>query len=135
VFDTTHAQRHGCRKGSQGSGSYALPGGHLEYLEDLEACAVRETLEETGLAVVNPRLEWVENCIFGEPENLQHYVTLFMRADLKDQVSLNPPHRATLLCSPFQSTSSVVKRKIHLPRSLASLRQFNVPDSLNPTRR
>jgi len=32
-------------------GQWALPGGHVEYDESLEDCAVRETLEETGLQV------------------------------------------------------------------------------------
>lgn len=32
-------------------GHWALPGGHVEYDESVEACAVRETKEETGLDV------------------------------------------------------------------------------------
>jgi 8-oxo-dGTP diphosphatase len=32
-------------------GRWALPGGHVEYDESVEACAVRETKEETGLDV------------------------------------------------------------------------------------
>ena len=74
------------RKGAHGSGTFALPGGNLEYLEQLESCAVRETKEETGLAVVNPRIEWLENCIFGEGDDRVHYLTVFVRADLADEV-------------------------------------------------
>mmetsp|Transcript_26212 Transcript_26212/g.58710 ORF Transcript_26212/g.58710 Transcript_26212/m.58710 type:complete len:206 (-) Transcript_26212:286-903(-) len=39
----------GRRQGSDGSGTFAPPGGHLEYGESLSACASREVLEETGL--------------------------------------------------------------------------------------
>lgn len=77
-----------CRKGSHGTGTFALPGGHLEFQETSGACAVRETLEETGLCVINPRLVWVEESVWGEEDNKQHYVTLFIRTDLADTVCL-----------------------------------------------
>lgn len=39
----------GQRKGSHSQGEWAPPGGHLEFGEEVAACAKRELLEETGL--------------------------------------------------------------------------------------
>ena len=86
----------------------------MEYLEDLETCAVRETLEETGLSIINPRLEWVENSIFGQPDDLQHYITIFMRADLENRVSLKPPPSA----APQKPTPGHYSQSQSLPRSI-----------------
>jgi 8-oxo-dGTP diphosphatase len=38
----------GKRKGSHGEGQWAFPGGHLEYMESFEDCALREISEEVG---------------------------------------------------------------------------------------
>lgn len=63
------------RLGSHGSGTFALPGGHLEFGESWEDCARREVLEETGLQLESIRFETAINSIFG-PDS--HYVTIFM---------------------------------------------------------
>jgi 8-oxo-dGTP diphosphatase len=57
-------------------GTWALPGGHLEFKESLEECAQREVLEETGLQLRNLTFLTCTNTVF-EDEN-RHYVTIFM---------------------------------------------------------
>ena len=63
----------GRRKGAHGEGEYASPGGHLEHLESFAACAARETLEETGLVIGEPRFLRVFNSTEYAPK---HYVDL-----------------------------------------------------------
>ncbi len=69
----------GKRKGAHGAGSWSFSGGHLEFNESWKECAVRETLEETGIKIKNVRFSMVTNDIF-EKEG-KHYVTIFMLAD------------------------------------------------------
>lgn len=69
----------GKRKGAHGSGSWAFPGGHLEFNESFEACARREVLEETGLTIRNVRPAVFTNDLFEKEQ--RHYVTLFILAD------------------------------------------------------
>lgn len=69
----------GKRKGAHGSGSWAFPGGHLEFNESIEGCAQREVFEETGLSVKNSRFVTITNDIFYQ--NNKHYVTLFVVCD------------------------------------------------------
>ncbi|RYG59095.1 MAG: NUDIX domain-containing protein [Alphaproteobacteria bacterium] len=59
-----------------GQGTWGLPGGHLEFGETPEQCALRETLEETGLQTHSPRIIGVTNDIF--PETGKHYITVFV---------------------------------------------------------
>ena len=68
----------GVRRGSHGAGTWAPPGGHLEFGESVEACARREAAEETGLALaaVEPGPYTVDTF----PEEGKHYVTLFALA-------------------------------------------------------
>ncbi len=66
----------GKRKTSHGDGTWALPGGHLEFNETIEDCAIREVFEETGLFIKNIRYGTFTNDIFSKDQ--KHYVTLFV---------------------------------------------------------
>jgi 8-oxo-dGTP diphosphatase len=68
----------GRRQGAHGADSWALPGGHLEFGETIEACARRELLEETGLDLRSMAAGPYTNDLF-EAEG-RHYVTLFVLA-------------------------------------------------------
>jgi 8-oxo-dGTP diphosphatase len=64
------------RKNSHGDGTWSNPGGHLEYGETLEACAIRETQEETGVTITDVTFRAVTNDLFEAEE--KHYVTIWM---------------------------------------------------------
>jgi len=66
----------GKRKGSHGAGTWALPGGHLEFEESFEECARREVLEETGLNVDSLRFLTATNDVMQAER--KHYITIFM---------------------------------------------------------
>ena len=88
----------GKRLGSHGAGTWALPGGHLEYGESFEECAAREALEETGLVLDEASVEFLtatNDVMAFEPSppstkrlrqggegdaRGKHYVTIFMTA-------------------------------------------------------
>lgn len=64
------------RKGSHGEGTWAPPGGHLEFGESLAECAVRETLEETGIVIRDVQFVAITNDVFESEQ--KHYVTVWM---------------------------------------------------------
>lgn len=68
----------GKRKGALGNGTWAAPGGKLEFGEGIEACARRELREETGLAASSMELGPYTNDVY--PEAGLHYVTIFVVA-------------------------------------------------------
>ena len=65
----------GKRLGSHGAGTWAPPGGHLDFGETLEECARREVLEETGIIVRAIERGPYTTDIFSAME--LHFVTLF----------------------------------------------------------
>ena len=79
VFDQDNRLLLGKRSSSHGSGSWGPAGGHLEYGESFEECAIREVLEETGIAIDNPKFVCVTNDIFDEAK---HYISIFMSANV-----------------------------------------------------
>ena len=87
----------GKRKNSHGEGTWAFPGGHLEFSESIEDCAAREVLEETGIRIKNIRLGPYTNDIFVDED--KHYVTLFVIAEHE---SGTPELKEPLKCDKWQ---------------------------------
>lgn len=69
----------GKRSYSHGAGAWQFPGGHLEFNEEIESCALRETFEETGIKIKNLRYGPYTNDIFAKEG--KHYITLFVIAE------------------------------------------------------
>lgn len=67
----------GKRKSKNGFGTYAWPGGHLEYKESIVGCAKREVREETGMEIKNVRFLRLLNII----DQDRHYADIAMIAD------------------------------------------------------
>lgn len=67
------------RQGSHGAGTWACPGGHLEYGEEPAICGARELLEETGLQAGTLRFRAITNDVFAE--EAKHYITIWFDAD------------------------------------------------------
>jgi 8-oxo-dGTP diphosphatase len=65
------------RKNVHGAGSWSMPGGHLDFGESLEECAIREAKEETNVDVTNVTFRAVTNDVF-EVEG-KHFVTIWMQ--------------------------------------------------------
>jgi 8-oxo-dGTP diphosphatase len=83
----------GKRKNSHGEKTWAPPGGHLEFGESFEDCAIREVAEETGLKIEQPHFVGITNSIFTDEE--KHYVSIFMTAKypLNQDIHNCEPHK------------------------------------------
>ena len=77
-------------------GGWSPPGGHLDFGETPEACAARETLEETGVRVRDVEFVAITND-FMEDKG-KHYITIWMRgvADESAAVLADPAEIAEL---------------------------------------
>ncbi len=84
----------GKRLNAHGEGTWAFPGGHLEFGETVTECAVREVMEETGMRIGNIRRGPFSEDFFLEQG--KHYITLVMIADWQaGEPVLREPHKCT----------------------------------------
>ncbi len=82
------------RIGAHGTGTWCLPGGHLEYSETPEQTAVRETKEEVNVLIKNPHVVGLTNDLH-ESEG-KHYITIFVEAEYAGgEPRINEPNKTT----------------------------------------
>jgi 8-oxo-dGTP diphosphatase len=112
------------RKGKHAPGVYAFPGGHLEWGESFEACALRELNEEAGSdIVVTPPVFWTAANTF-YPDEDAHYAVIFMQSTLlSGEAKLMEPEKGemwewhfwTHLPKPLMQGIQILKdRNVHL---------------------
>ena len=85
----------GLRKGSHGAGTWAFPGGHVDFGEGPIMTARREVFEETGMDVgavqVVRTMPWCNGYF---PEVNRQYITLYLRAEyIGGEPKLIEPHK------------------------------------------
>ena len=66
------------RQHTHGAGTWGPPSGHIDFGETPEQTAVRETREETGVAISDVKFRVITNDVF-EAEH-KHYITVWMEA-------------------------------------------------------
>ena len=82
------------RKSVHGAGTWSPPGGHLEFGEIPEACAMREAYEETAVTVTDLVFKGITNDIFRESE--KHYITLWFEGQYESgEARVNAPYEAS----------------------------------------
>ncbi len=88
IFNAEYVLLHK-RKGKHAPGTWAFPGGHLEFGETFDDCALRETREECGdeLRITRPKFWTAVNTVY--PDEDRHYVVIFMWSVAKSGQALN----------------------------------------------
>ncbi|MFN7724127.1 MAG: nucleotide triphosphate diphosphatase NUDT15 [Rubrivivax sp.] len=87
----------GQRQGAHGAGTWAAPGGHLQFGESFADCARREVAEETGLHLLRTQAGPCTNDVMADEG--RHYVTVFVVAQAaQGDVQLMEPDK----CSGWQ---------------------------------
>jgi 8-oxo-dGTP diphosphatase len=82
------------RQNAHGAGSWAVPGGHLEFGESIEHCAAREVLEEVGVQVTAMRYYGITNDVFAL--EMHHYITVWMAVlAFEGEARVNAPAEMT----------------------------------------
>lgn len=82
------------RAGSHGGGTWSTPGGHLDFGESPEQCAIRETEEETGVRITDVWFRGITNDVFTATG--LHYITIWMQGRLESgEAFIAAPDEAT----------------------------------------
>jgi 8-oxo-dGTP diphosphatase len=116
----------GERRGAHGAGTWAPPGGHLEFGETVDTCARREVREETGLEISNVREAPYTSDVF-QAEH-KHYITLFVTASAPTG---EPEVREPLKCSRWSwHPWSELPRPLFAPLATLLARGF-VPEGVS----
>ena len=84
----------GQRKNAHGDGDWSVPGGHLEFFEEIEECAKREVLEETNIKIKNIKIYKITNDLFKKED--KHYVTIWVTSEYESgEIKINEPDKFT----------------------------------------
>jgi 8-oxo-dGTP diphosphatase len=79
------------RKNNYGEWVWCLPGGHLEFAEEIVDCAKREVKEEANIDISNARIgTWLNN-IFRDVG--KHYITFYVEAESSYEPMLAEPEK------------------------------------------
>lgn len=74
----------------------ALPGGKLEWKEDIRECMIRELVEELGITPVLGRLLYINNWVNEEMQSLEFFFEIMNGADYRDTFSLKGTHSSEI---------------------------------------
>ena len=69
------------RKGSHNAGTWAPPGGHIDFGESVLECAKREIKEEVGIEIKNLKVLGFTEDLFKKDK--KHYITIWVSSDWK----------------------------------------------------
>jgi 8-oxo-dGTP diphosphatase len=106
----------------RGAGTWSFPGGYLDFGETPESCAIRETREETGLAIADPVFLAITNDLIDDE---RHNVTLWFEAKKSEgEARVHTPEEllavewfawAALPAPLFVSTGNFVRGRTYPP--------------------
>ncbi len=84
------------RNSEHATGTYAVPGGWMEFGESFEETAVREIQEELGVTISNIKVLGVVNTVF--PKESKHSVAVILAAKLESgEPKVMEPHKCESL--------------------------------------
>ena len=81
----------GKRINTVGEGTWAFPGGHIDFGESVENCTRRECAEEVNLKVTDVNYWTMNNCC--DPPTKYHYLTIFMTCWADAEPENLEPHK------------------------------------------